>query len=253
MARGSPRRKRPRRKTGEQALVKMSELARRSGVPGPTIKHYMREGLLPSATVKTSRNMAYYDPRLAERVRAIKTLQSEHFLPLKRIGELLEPAPSAALRSPRALQRQTMTSLAPAVTTPVSDHRRKRSEVIRTLGVTRAELDRLERVGVLDLRGEGDTAGYQGFDLQMLELLAEVRREGLGDVFPPEIADAYLASVRQLVAMEIEQFRLHALARPTPIPLPEIARQAVGFGERLIIALRAKLLPTMLASIAMRP
>ena len=46
-------------------LVKMAHLARRSGVPAPTIKHYIREGLLPGPDVRTSRNMAYYDARLA--------------------------------------------------------------------------------------------------------------------------------------------------------------------------------------------
>jgi DNA-binding transcriptional MerR regulator len=72
-------------------LVKMAELAELSGVPGPTIKHYLREGLLSTAR-RTSRNMAYYDARLADRVRVIKELQAERFLPLRVIGELLEPS-----------------------------------------------------------------------------------------------------------------------------------------------------------------
>ena len=38
-------------------LLKMSGLVEASGVPAPTIKHYLREGLLPEP-VKTSRNMA---------------------------------------------------------------------------------------------------------------------------------------------------------------------------------------------------
>ena len=54
-------RKKPAKADGE--LIKMSELSKRSGVPGPTIKHYIREGLLPGPEVRTSRNMAYYDAR----------------------------------------------------------------------------------------------------------------------------------------------------------------------------------------------
>ena len=50
-------------------LVKISDLARMSGVPRPTIKQYMREGLLPGPAKRTSRNMAYYDARLAARIR----------------------------------------------------------------------------------------------------------------------------------------------------------------------------------------
>ena len=75
----------------EVQLVKISDLARLSGVPGPTIKHYMREGLLPEPHQRTSRNMAYYDARLADRVKVIKELQQERFLPLKLIADLLEP------------------------------------------------------------------------------------------------------------------------------------------------------------------
>ena len=59
-------------------LVKISELARLSGVSGPTIKYYIGEGLLPQPALKTSRNMAYYDPRLVKRIKAIKALQHEH-------------------------------------------------------------------------------------------------------------------------------------------------------------------------------
>ena len=61
-------------------LLKMSEPAERSGVSAGTIKHYPREGLLPEP-VKTSRNMAYYLPDFVERIRLIKRLQEERFMP----------------------------------------------------------------------------------------------------------------------------------------------------------------------------
>ena len=40
-------------------MLKISQLAQRAGVSIPTVKHYVREGLLPRP-MKTSRNMAYY-------------------------------------------------------------------------------------------------------------------------------------------------------------------------------------------------
>ena len=49
-------------------LLKISELAERADVPVATVRHYLREGLLPEP-VKTSRNMAYYPPEFAEYVR----------------------------------------------------------------------------------------------------------------------------------------------------------------------------------------
>lgn len=233
-------------------LIKMSELARRSGVPAPTIKHYIREGLLAGPDVRTSRNMAYYDARMANRIRVIKELQAERFLPLRVIGELLEPPPSDRIRADRdRAQRRALTALAPVVEDRPSTARRKRSEVMKMFGLTRAELATLEKAGVLELVGEGETAGYAGIDLRLLDILADVRRLGLGDVFPATVAEPYLAAVRKLVELEIDIFRHRVLSASTlPMTVPEIARHAVELGERLVVSLRAKVLPAMLEGLA---
>lgn len=232
----------------------MSELAKRSGVPAPTIKHYIREGLLSGPEVRTSRNMAYYDARMVARIRVIKELQAERFLPLRVIGELLEPPPSDRIRAERdRAQRQALTALAPALEPRGGNTRRKRSEVQKTFGLTRAELESLEKSGVLELRGEGDTAGYGGADLRLLDVLADLRRLGLGEIFPVSLGEPYLAAVRKLVELEIDIFRHRVLsAGALPMPVPEIARHAVALGERLIVSLRAKLLPDMLEALSER-
>ena len=69
----------------EQPLLKMSELAERSGVSAGTIRYYLREGLLGGGedVVRTSRNMAYYPPEYVERIVLIKRLQEERFMPLR--------------------------------------------------------------------------------------------------------------------------------------------------------------------------
>ncbi|MBV9808142.1 MAG: MerR family transcriptional regulator, partial [Solirubrobacterales bacterium] len=63
------------RPTGN-GLLRISELAARSGVSAGTIKHYLREGLLGSEdeVVRTSRNMAYYPPAFVARIQLIKRL-----------------------------------------------------------------------------------------------------------------------------------------------------------------------------------
>jgi DNA-binding transcriptional MerR regulator len=233
-------------------LIKMSELARRSGVPAPTIKHYIREGLLAGPEVRTSRNMAYYDARMANRIRVIKDLQAERFLPLRVIGELLESPPSDRIRADRErAQRRALTALAPVIEERPSSARRKRSEVMKTFGLSRAELAALEKAGVLELVGDGETAGYAGIDLRLLDILGEVRRLGLGDVFPASVAEPYLAAVRKLAELEIDIFRHRVLsAGSLPMSVPEIARHAVELGERLVVSLRAKVLPAMLEGLA---
>src|SRR5579859_3802290 len=81
-------------------MLKMSELAERSGVSAATIKHYLREGLLgrEAEVVRTSRNMAYYPPQFVDRVRLIKRLQEERFMPLRVIRELIGTDPDRAAR-----------------------------------------------------------------------------------------------------------------------------------------------------------
>jgi DNA-binding transcriptional MerR regulator len=63
----------------------MSQLAEASGVSAGTIKHYLREGLLPEP-VRTSRNMAYYPPDFVERIRLIKQLQEDRCSTTTRSG-----------------------------------------------------------------------------------------------------------------------------------------------------------------------
>ena len=68
--------------------LRMRELTKATGLPKSTILHYVSEGLLPEP-VKTSRNVAFYDPRCVERARYIKEVQSAYAFPLEKIKKLL--------------------------------------------------------------------------------------------------------------------------------------------------------------------
>ena len=89
----------------DDGLLKMAELADQSGVSSGTIKHYLREGLLPEP-VRTSRNMAYYPPDFVERIRLIKRLQEERFMPLRVIREVMTDDPERAARGLRTQHHQ---------------------------------------------------------------------------------------------------------------------------------------------------
>jgi DNA-binding transcriptional MerR regulator len=94
----------PDKRKTRDGLYKISDLSRQTGVPTATIKFYLREGLLPPATVKTGRNMAYYDHSFVDRIRFIKELQKKRFLPLDVIKAVLnrdggQVLPGAPVRS----------------------------------------------------------------------------------------------------------------------------------------------------------
>ncbi|MFE3009049.1 MerR family transcriptional regulator, partial [Streptomyces sp. NPDC059243] len=69
--------------------MRIGELSRRTGVPVPTIKYYLREGLL-SAGELTSPNQARYGPAHERRLRLIRALLEVGGLSLADIGGVLD-------------------------------------------------------------------------------------------------------------------------------------------------------------------
>jgi DNA-binding transcriptional MerR regulator len=76
--------------------IRMAELAARSGVARETIHFYLREGLLPRPE-KGGRTVAYYGEEHIARLRLIRRLREEKYLPIAVIRRLLE-SPAAAER-----------------------------------------------------------------------------------------------------------------------------------------------------------
>ncbi len=122
-------------------MLKMSELAERSGVSAGTIKHYLREGLLGNGgeVKRTSRNMAYYPEDYVERVRLIKRLQEERFMPLRVIREVISDDPDRASRLIELEDRILDLAIQARETGRVS-----RAKVRATYDVPQNVLDRLE-------------------------------------------------------------------------------------------------------------
>ena len=68
--------------------MRVSELSRQSGVPVPTIKYYLREGLLPRGA-KTSPNQAEYGDEHLHRLRLVKALIDVGNLPIATVQEVV--------------------------------------------------------------------------------------------------------------------------------------------------------------------
>jgi len=74
--------------------MKISELSERSGVPLPTIKFYIREGLLPKGT-STTKNQADYGPDHLARLTLIRALKDDAGLGIEAIARALRAADDA--------------------------------------------------------------------------------------------------------------------------------------------------------------
>jgi DNA-binding transcriptional MerR regulator/tetratricopeptide (TPR) repeat protein len=77
-----------------EGAMRMAELSARSGVPRDTIHFYLKEGLLPRPK-KGGKTVAFYGEEHLERLRLIRRLRDEKYLPLAVIRRLLE-SPAAA-------------------------------------------------------------------------------------------------------------------------------------------------------------
>ncbi len=86
--------------------MRIGEFSRRVGVPIPTIKYYLRQGLLPPG-VLTSPNQASYGPRHEHRLRLVRALSELGGVPLARVRVVLkvmtepDPSPLGVLRALR--------------------------------------------------------------------------------------------------------------------------------------------------------
>ena len=69
--------------------MKISELSRRSGVSIPTIKYYLRDGLLPQGQLTTAANQADYGEEHLRRLRLIRTLVGVRRLSVSAVKEIL--------------------------------------------------------------------------------------------------------------------------------------------------------------------
>jgi DNA-binding transcriptional MerR regulator len=226
----------------EGQLLKMSELAERSGVSAGTIKHYLREGLLggEEGIVRTSRNMAYYPPGLVERIALIKRLQEERFMPLRVIRRVLDDDPERVRALVELEDRILERALASA-----DERRVSAKEVRERYGIPENVLRRLAEIGVLsptDRRSAG--GGYAHDDVKIIEAIASFRAGGYDEALGFTVYDTlrYRKALEPLVQEEVRAL-LDRLAGEVEV---ERALQMIAAGSEplreLIGAMHSKLL-----------
>ena len=194
--------------------MRIGELSRRSGVPVPTIKYYVREGLLPAGD-RTKANQAEYDESHLRRLALVRALIEIGGLSVRAaqrvIGHL--DAPDAALLTGVGKAQYALT---PETTPPDDDS---------------TELARNE-VGAL-IERQGWAVGPNNPARESLaEALAALHRINRGDLV--ELLDEYAAAAERLA-------RLDLAAALRPGSLDEIAETVVVWtvlGDRVFSALR---------------
>ena len=219
-----------------QELLKISELADRADVPVATVRHYLREGLLPEP-VKTSRNMAYYPPEFVERIRLIKQLQEERFMPLRVIRDLLErdDAEPERLRAMIELEDRILNR-----TLAGERERLAATEVESRYDLPREVLDRLAELGVLT----PDEEGYSPSDVRIIEAIGRFRAGGYDESLGFTVYDTlrYKQALEPVVSDEVRVLTGRLAGDLDPERALEIVEAGIGPLNELIAALHTKLL-----------
>jgi DNA-binding transcriptional MerR regulator len=214
-------------------LLRMRELAEASGVPAPTIKHYLREGLLPEP-VKTSRNMAYYPPEFVDRIKLIKQLQEERFMPLKAIKSVLDEDPERARALVELEDRILDRALAGERT------RTSAAEVRERYGVPKDVLDRLEKLEVLS----PNSRGYSPSDIKIIEAITRFRAGGYDEQIGFTVYDTlrYKTAIEALVREEVGMVMDRLAGEVPPERVVEMLESGAQPLQDLIAALHTKLM-----------
>jgi DNA-binding transcriptional MerR regulator len=202
-----------RAEADRNGLLKMSELAEASGVSAGTIKHYLREGLLPEP-VRTSRNMAYYPPDFVERVRLIKQLQEQRFMPLKAIKRVLDMADE--------------------------EERISAAELHRRYEIPREAVKRLAELGVLT----PNSRGYSRNDVKIVEAICRFRAGGYDERIGFTVYDTlrYKSALEGLVKEEVQVLLERLSGEMDADRAVELISAGVEPLQDLISALHSKLL-----------
>ena len=214
-------------------MLKMRELAARSGVTAATIKHYLREGLLPEP-VKTSRNMAYYPAEFVDRIKLIKQLQEERFMPLRVIKGMLDDDPDRAKALIELEDRILERALAG------EEKRSSVAEVRKAYEMPADVLERLEELGILS----PNSRGYSPSDVKIVEAISRFRAGGYDEQLGFTVYDTlrYKSALEALVSEEVAVLMERLVGEMETDDAVELIEAGSEPLQELIAALHSKLL-----------
>jgi DNA-binding transcriptional MerR regulator len=164
--------------------MRIAELSDRSGVPVPTIKYYLREGLLPAGE-SIRANQARYDERHLQRLRLIRVLIDVGRLPVATIRELLTDLDQPSLNLHHALGRALKSGPQGSPEPPAAPD----------VAAAEAEVDDLLR------RRDWSVGADAPARRRLAEVIAALRRLGVGRQV--DLIDGYADAVERIAEIDL--------------------------------------------------
>ena len=186
--------------------LKMRELEQATGVGRETIRFYIREGLLPEPE-RPKRNVARYSDVHVARLKSIKKLQQERFLPLnviKTIVKAQDGAPAAGIESFVGLEN----ALYPLLGDPEKLEPRRLTDVAADAGFTVAEVDELIAIGFVHAAERDGERWLDSRNARIVTLWRGIRDAGFSEEkgYTSETWSIYGTFLGWLVQEEVNSF-----------------------------------------------
>lgn len=221
--------------------LKMKDLEARTGLTRQAIHFYFREGLLPEPE-RPKRNVAHYSEEHVARIKLIKRLQEEKFLPLGVIKNMLADADSHvgdAVGGLAAFQLTTLALLDGDVPTPD----RAVAEVSAEHDIGEAEIEALGRSGVVRVRDHDGEATLDFRDAAIVELWARLLNLGFRgrNGYDAGYLAQFVAVLGPLAEAEVDNFLTSFSDQPTDTTA-ELAVQGIEIINEIVSRLRTQAL-----------
>ncbi len=217
--------------------MRMRELEKASGVGRETIRYYIREGLLPEPA-RASRNSAFYSDDHVHRLRAIKRLQEERFLPLAVIRNLLEAEDGERWLAPEAFPM--LDSLLAARLGP-GQERVAVASVCAQYGIDEKAIAENIATGMITVDGDGMITTRDVAILRSLKELADIGfTEDLG--FVGDQIRFYLDFVEWVTNQEMRLFFERTAGHVGEARALDMAERGVSVVNELLSQLRTRAL-----------
>ncbi len=208
----------------------MKDLCALTGLERQTVHFYIQEGLVPEGH-KVGRNMAFYGPEHLERLRLVKKLQQERFLPLRAIRAVVSGKVGGFTAEQRVLLAEVKDRLASApdgqaLVRASGEHDVEVRELVALLGIPTSDVEEMIDLGLLSGEGGPRSRRIRAEDVWLVEAWAELVKAGLSRArgFSPRDIALIDEAVAELFARERELF----VERFEHRPADEIARTLAG-------------------------
>jgi DNA-binding transcriptional MerR regulator len=231
---------------------RMKDLCDRTGLPRQVIHFYIQQGLLPEGA-KTGRNMAYYGEAHLERLKLVRQLQHERFLPLRAIRALLDEEEDGLSKQQRRLLIDVKHRLGPLY----GAHPHAEGEALVPLhplllraGVSREDAEEMARMGILSIVKKKGRRLVPKEDGWIIELWGEMRGAGFTKAlgFSPQDFTLFAESLEAMFQKERSLLRTR-LAHLPPDAVAGLVESAVPLLNQFMARYHESLVRKFFASI----